>query len=124
MLKNIVPFSVILSAALLISAGANAKPSKAATAKASSCFACHGESGMSSNPMYPSLAGRSKAYLTKQINAFKKGDRKDPVMTPMANILSDADVALVAEYYAAQKVVKTGSRKGSKSMGSAETPLR
>jgi nitrite reductase (NO-forming)/hydroxylamine reductase len=68
--------------------------------RASTCFACHGENGISLNPNYPSLAGQSAEYLVKQLNAFRSGTRSDPVMGPMAQSLSDADVDNVAAYYA------------------------
>ena len=64
--------------------------------RASSCFSCHGPDGISLNPNYPNLAGQSADYLSKQLNAFRSGDRKDPMMAPMAQSLSDVDVANVA----------------------------
>ena len=68
--------------------------------RATTCFACHGENGISLNPNYPSLAGQSAEYLVKQLNAFRSGTRNDPVMGPMAQSLSDTDVVNVAAYYA------------------------
>jgi len=67
--------------------------------KANSCFACHGPGGISLNPKYPSLAGQSADYLAKQLNAFRSGDRKDPIMTPMAKSLSENDVKNVTAYF-------------------------
>jgi len=68
--------------------------------RASSCFSCHGPDGISLNPNYPNLAGQSADYLSKQLNAFRSGDRKDPIMAPMAQSLSDQDVENVAAYFA------------------------
>lgn len=64
------------------------------------CAACHGADGISSNPIWPNLAGQKDAYLAKQLNDFKSGARKDPVMAGMAAALSDADIANIAAYYA------------------------
>jgi nitrite reductase (NO-forming)/hydroxylamine reductase len=68
--------------------------------RATACFGCHGPDGISLNPNYPSLAGQSVDYLSKQLNAFRSGNRKDPIMSPMAQSLNDQDVENVAAYFA------------------------
>jgi len=68
--------------------------------RAATCFSCHGPDGISLNPTYPNLAGQSADYLSKQLNAFRSGDRKDPIMTPMVQSLSDQDVDNVAAFFA------------------------
>ncbi|MCW9056061.1 MAG: c-type cytochrome, partial [Gammaproteobacteria bacterium] len=45
--------------------------------KEAQCFACHGVDGVSVNPAFPSLAGQNKAYIIRQLQAFKSGDRKN-----------------------------------------------
>ena len=70
--------------------------------RATACFGCHGPEGISLNPKYPNLAGQSAEYLTKQLNAFRNGERKDDIMTPMAGSLSDVDVDNIAAFYASQ----------------------
>ena len=71
--------------------------------KAVVCSACHGVDGNSINPLWPNLAGQHAAYLAKQMRAFRSGERKDPVMAPMATGLSDADIDDLAAFYAGQK---------------------
>ena len=71
--------------------------------KAVVCSACHGIDGNSINPLWPKLAGQHAAYLAKQMKAFRSGERKDPVMAPMAMGLSDADIDDLAAFYAGQK---------------------
>jgi len=75
----------------------------AGKSKSGMCAACHGAAGISAIPMYPNLAGQKEAYIAKQLKDFKSGNRKDPVMAPMAAGLSDADVANLAAYYASLK---------------------
>ncbi len=72
----------------------------AGKAKAASCAGCHGPNGISSNPMWPNLAGQKAAYLAKQIKDFRDGKRKDPVMAPMVAGLTDADADNLAAYFA------------------------
>ena len=71
----------------------------AGKAKSAVCVACHGPQGISSNTQWPNLAGQQEQYLIKQLQAFRDGDRQDPLMTPMASGLSDADIANLAAWY-------------------------
>ncbi len=63
------------------------------------CISCHGAEGISSNPMYPNLAGQKAAYLLKQMRDFQKGERKDPVMNAILQGLSEQDMDALAEFY-------------------------
>jgi len=67
--------------------------------KAATCAACHGAEGISSTDIWPNLAGQKAGYLVKQMKAFRDGDRKDPMMSPMASPLSDDDIANLAAYF-------------------------
>jgi cytochrome c553 len=86
-----------------LSSNAVAADIEAGKAKSATCVACHGPAGISSNPMWPNLAGQQEQYLAKQIKAFRDGDRKDPLMAPMVAALTDADIANLAAYYSALK---------------------
>lgn len=92
--------SVVLSVAAF---STNAADVAAGKAKSAMCAACHGANGISQIPMYPNLAGQKAQYTLKQLKAFKDGTRKDPVMSPMAMPLSDADMANLAAYYESLK---------------------
>ncbi len=67
--------------------------------KAATCAACHGAEGISSNDIWPNLAGQKTGYLVKSMKAFRDGGRKDPMMSPMASPLSDDDIANLAAYF-------------------------
>jgi cytochrome c553 len=97
--------SALLLAALGCSAGAYAAGSvEAGQAKAATCAACHGVDGNSANPEWPSLAGQHVSYLTRQLQAFRSGERQNVLMSPMAMILSDEDVADLAAFFSAQSI--------------------
>lgn len=68
-----------------------------------SCSACHGQNGIGIIPLYPNLAGQKREYLIAQLRAFRDGTRKNPIMSPMAVHLSDADIENVAAYLATLK---------------------
>lgn len=78
--------------------------------KAAVCAACHGADGNSPNPQWPTLAGQIPEYVSKQLHDFKAGRRSDPLMSPMAQPLSDQDVQDLAAYFSQQKA-QPGSGK-------------
>lgn len=71
--------------------------------KAAICAACHGPGGQSNNPLWPNLAGQGAKYIVSQLEAFKAGERKDPVMSAQAMVLSEEDIAHLAVYFAGQE---------------------
>ncbi len=74
---------------------ANAMPEKAGI-----CTSCHGQDGKGQANIAPMLAGLNAGYLNQQIQLFLSGERKDPLMTPMAKELSDPQIRKeVTEYY-------------------------
>lgn len=78
--------------------------------KSALCQNCHGEDGNSATSDLPKLAGQYAAYIQKQINDFKAGSRKDPVMTHIAAALTDnQDLLDISAYFASQKQMKGAS---------------
>lgn len=66
---------------------------------ASKCIACHGVEGVSSNDSWPNLAGQKKGYLAQEITAFRDGIRKNALMTPMVNTLTNEEIQALAQYF-------------------------
>ncbi len=77
---------------------------RAGKEKSAACISCHGDTGNSLVSTFPKLAQQHSSYLIKQLQAFKTGARKNPMMSAIAMGLSDADMVDIAAYYAAQKV--------------------
>ena len=93
---------LLLTAAALLSVNATtvlAGDAAAGKAKSASCAACHGGNGISSNDIWPNLAGQKAGSLVAQMKAFRDGQRKNPMMSPMAAPLSEADIDNLAAYY-------------------------
>lgn len=90
---------LILCFAALVCGQAAAGDPAAGKVKSATCAACHGTNGISTNPMWPNLAGQKEQYLIKQIKAFRDGSRNDPSMAPMVKNLSDADIEDLAAYF-------------------------
>jgi cytochrome c553 len=96
---------LIASLALLVSAPALAAGNIAAgRQKATACQTCHGLDGLSKMPDAPNIAGDPEEYLVRQITAFKKGERKNEMMSIVVQPLSDQEIADLAAYYAAIEV--------------------
>ena len=95
---------LIVTAGLFLSCTAYAAGDiEAGKAKSMICAACHGANGISTNDIWPNLAGQKKGYLVKQIKAFRDGSRVDPSMAPMVKSLTDEDIANLAAYYSSLK---------------------
>ena len=69
---------------------------------AKNCAGCHGETGVGANPAWPNVAAQKPTYLANTLKAFRAGLRKDPMMAGIVRGLSDANIADLAAYYAAQ----------------------
>lgn len=82
-------------------AGPSATPD-AARLLASGCASCHGTGGRAEAGAMM-LAGLDRTYFTQQMQAFRSGARPATVMHQIAKGYTDADIELLAGYFAAQR---------------------
>jgi cytochrome c553 len=68
-----------------------------------SCGGCHGDTGASSSPGTPSLAGQDAQYLVSATFAYKDGSRSDDTMKSLAAALDERTMKDIAAFYAAQQ---------------------
>lgn len=69
------------------------------------CASCHGANGEGDPTTgFPRLAGLDSAYLQRQLLDYRSGKRAHPVMEPIANLLSEAQVGAAAAYYSSLEV--------------------
>lgn len=87
----------VLTLPVIAHAGGNIADGKA---KSVACQACHVAAAAAGDT--PHLAGQRETYIVKQLKAFKSGDRKNPLMSAMANQLSETDIENLAAYWSAQ----------------------
>ena len=87
---------------LSLSAASYAAPpdAVASKAKAQTCFACHGENGISISPEIPNLAAQPPLSITYQLIQFRGQQRKGGAMEALAAPLSDQDMRDIAAYFA------------------------
>jgi cytochrome c553 len=88
--------------------------------KSAMCQGCHGEDGISINPMCPSLAGQFPKYIEKQIRDFQSEKRVDPIMSGMAAMITETqDAKDIAAYFTSRKrMVGTTGNKSLAAKGS------
>jgi cytochrome c553 len=69
------------------------------------CASCHGPQGLGVGAAFPAIARQPATYITNQLQAWRAGTRHDDplgLMHAVATRLSDAQIAAVSLYYAAQ----------------------
>ncbi|SFV17416.1 c-type cytochrome [Pseudoduganella namucuonensis] len=77
-------------------------------AEAERCLECHAAPGegqgysAGEDGKFARLGGQQQDYIVKQIQDFRSGKRKHEFMAMMANSISDADLADIAAYFAAE----------------------
>ncbi len=81
----------------------------ATTSKSERCQECHGADGNNENGQFPKLAGQQRTYIAKQLRDFQTGLRRHPIMTAMADGLSEAQRFDIAAYFASREQIRTRS---------------
>ena len=78
---------------------------------ATTCIACHGQNGIGLSPTWPTLTGQHEDYLVHALEQYREGTRTNAIMGGFASQLSDADIALLARYYASLDGLETTARE-------------
>lgn len=81
------------------------------------CAACHGDAGVSTDKMFPNLAGQKADYLKLQLEAFKKGERKNPLMNAIASGLEAADIDNLSAHFAGLSGAAAGAAAAENTSG-------
>jgi cytochrome c553 len=87
--------------ALAIAFGVCAGPANAQNIeeKAQICAGCHGEGGKPIDKTTPAIWGQQQGYVYIQLRDFKRGDRKNDIMQPIASSMEREDMLAIAEYF-------------------------
>ena len=72
---------------------------------AATCANCHGTNGVSQGET-ESLAGQPKDDIVRKVQEFKSGAKPGTIMPQLAKGYTDAQIELVAGWFAAQKAAK------------------
>ena len=80
--------------------GMPARAADPAAAKAEVCAGCHGDNGVSQTENIPSLAGQPDQFTQWQLVFFRGGARKNELMQPIAEQITNEDVRVLGAYFA------------------------
>lgn len=97
--------------AMLTAFGCLASPCQAAdlgrsVMMAHSCAGCHGTDGSSVGPSIPSIAGMEPERFIDAMLDYRKGERQSTIMTRLAKGYTDAEIEGMAQFFAAQPLVR------------------
>jgi cytochrome c553 len=68
--------------------------------KAAPCAGCHGENGISQTENIPSLAGQPDQFTQWQLVFFRSGARKNALMQPIVEQITNEDIRDLGAYFA------------------------
>jgi cytochrome c553 len=91
---------ILLAMALAMAGSARAQT---LDEKVQLCAACHGENGVPVDKSVPIIAGQHQGYLYLQLRDYKRGSRKNEIMSPIAETMERDDMMALAEYFSKQK---------------------
>jgi cytochrome c553 len=63
------------------------------------CAGCHGQDGKPIDKTIPIIWGQQLGYIYIQLRDFKRGDRKNEIMQPIASTFEKDDMLAIAEYF-------------------------
>lgn len=101
---NRLNFAACLATLALAAGPAAAQDPNLARNLAATCANCHGTNGHAvPNAGMPTLVGQTKESIIQRFKEYRAGTRPATVMHQIAKGYSDAQVELLADWFAAQK---------------------
>jgi len=74
---------------------------------AGQCRTCHGIDGYAKIPIAPHIGGEPAPYIRSQLTAFRDGTRTHEMMSVVAKMLTDQQIADVAAWYSSHTATAT-----------------
>ena len=115
MKKTIIILATVLLASFsssIIAAG----DAEAGQTKSATCMGCHGLAGNSEIASFPKLAGQGEAYLLKQLQNFKSGERNNAIMAGVVFLISEQNFMDLAAYYSIQTISENSAKGDAKTI--------
>jgi cytochrome c553 len=89
----------IFSLGLAQAASITAADAESIEDKVQICAGCHGADGKPVDKSFPVIWGQQQGYLYIQLRDFKRGDRKNEIMQPIAASMERDDMLAIAAYF-------------------------
>jgi len=115
-LDGLIPGVVALGAFLAV--GASPAKAQSVAEKAEICAGCHGQDGKPIDKTIPVIWGQQLGYIYIQLRDFKRGDRKNEIMQPIASSMEKDDMLAIAEYFSNKPWPDLGQPSASKEVSS------
>ena len=78
------------------------------------CAGCHGVDGKPVDKLIPAIWGQQQGYLYIQLRDFKRGDRKNEIMQPIASAMERDEMLAIAEYFSKKPWPNLGQPRAPK----------
>jgi cytochrome c553 len=78
------------------------------------CAGCHGADGKPVDKLIPAIWGQQQGYLYIQLRDFKRGDRKNEIMQPIASSMERGEMLAIAEYFSKKPWPNLGQPRAPK----------
>jgi cytochrome subunit of sulfide dehydrogenase len=104
-MRSIDVVAAALVSLVAVAVAAQAPDTNLARNLAAGCANCHGTNGLSQGGT-ESLAGMAKDTLVRKMQDFKTGNKPASIMHQLAKGYTDDQIALIAGWFAEQKVSK------------------
>jgi cytochrome c553 len=116
MMRGRLEWCVVVAVALGIGSDLFGTPAGAQSIeeKTQICASCHGADGKPVEKTIPIISGQPQGYLYIQLRDFKRGDRKNDIMQPIASSMEREDMLAIAEYFSKKPWPDLGQPRASK----------
>jgi cytochrome c553 len=94
---------ILLLSVLLSSAGPVLAQPVPLAERLQLCAGCHNPDGNSTIPENPNLSGLDPDYMVRQMQDFKSGNRKSPIMGGIIPMVDEKEFPALAEFFSKQK---------------------
>lgn len=74
---------------------------------AGQCRTCHEIDGLAKIPIAPHIGGEPAGYIASQLTAFREGTREHEMMSVVAKMLNDQQIADVAAWFSGHQATAT-----------------
>jgi cytochrome c553 len=98
----------------ILNVGAPPANAQGIAEKVEVCAGCHGVDGKPVDRMIPAIWGQQQGYLYIQLRDFKRGDRKNEIMQPIASSMERDEMLAIAEYFSKKPWPNLGQPRAPK----------
>jgi cytochrome c553 len=98
----------------ILNLGAPPANAQSIAEKAEVCAGCHGVDGKPVDKLIPAIWGQQQGYLYIQLRDFKRGDRKNEIMQPIASSMERDEMLAIAEYFSKKPWPNLGQPRAPK----------